>query len=279
MLDPELQKKLIQEGRDFMKGDREGDPYAESFESDQDRKLPQPPLFKEPMAGETDRIPLPREFSNIPMNHDLVSLIRDRRSARVYTEQDMSLGQLSFLLWATQGVKKIRGKKYATIRTVPCGGARHEFETYLLVRKVEGLRPGAYHYLPQEHSLEYLHLVENMESVISDSLCGQSWANKANVVFYWSMVAYRAEWRYGIYTHRVALIDAGHLGQNLYLACTGLGLGTCGLGSFQHEKCCQVFGLDGEEEYPVYAAPVGTVRDSDLAAEQAFYQFVEDEGL
>lgn len=279
MLDNELQKKLIDTGRNFMKGDRIDDPYAESFESDQERKLPQPPLCKEPMAGEAARVALTMDFTGLKMNNYLVSLIRDRRSARVYTEEAMSLEQLSFLLWATQGIKKIRGKKYATIRTVPCGGARHEFETYLLVRKVEGLKPGAYHYLPMEHALEYLNAVDDLENVITESLVGQSWANKANVVFYWSMVAYRAEWRYGIYTHRVALIDAGHLGQNLYLACTGLGLGTCGLGSFQHEKCCQVFGLDGEEEYPVYAAPVGTIRESDLSAEQAFYKFVEDEGL
>jgi len=98
-------------------------------------------------------------------------------------------------------------------------------------------------------------------------------------VFYWSMVAYRAEWRYGIYAHRVALMDAGHLCQNLYLACTGLGLGTCAIGAFSHERCAKLFELDGEEEYIVYTAPVGTARESDLAAEQAFYRFVEEEGL
>ena len=99
------------------------------------------------------------------------------------------------------------------------------------------------------------------------------------MVFYWAMTAYRAEWRYGIYAHRVALIDAGHVGQNLYLACTGLGLGTCGVAAFSHEATCRLFGLDGEEEYVVYTAPVGTVREEDRAAEKAFYQFVEDEGL
>lgn len=118
-----------------------------------------------------------------------------------------------------------------------------------------------------------------MEQVISDSLDGQSWAAKANVVFYWAAVPYRAEWRYGIYAHRNILVDVGHVGQNLYLACTGLGLGTCGIGAFSHACCNQVFGLDGDEEFVVYAAPVGTVRAADQAQEQAFYQFVEDEGL
>jgi len=118
-----------------------------------------------------------------------------------------------------------------------------------------------------------------MEEKIGASLSGQDWAAKANVVFYWSMVAYRAEWRYSIYTHRVALIDAGHIGQNLYIAATGLGLGTCGIAAFSHERCCELFELDGEEEYMVYTAPVGTVKENDRAAEDDFYRFVKEQDL
>lgn len=277
MLDEALQKQLIQAGRAFTHGLMENDPYEADFESDQDLHRPQPPLVKPAMTD--SKILLPRDFEALTLQQDFVSLIRDRRSTRVYTGEAMTLLQLSFLLWATQGVKSVRGKAYATIRTVPCGGARHEFETYLVVRQIEGLEPGVYHYLPMEHVLEFLHPVEAMEATISESLCGQSWAAKANVVFYWSMVQYRAEWRYGIYAHRVAMIDIGHVGQNLYLASTALGLGTCGLGAFSHEVCTRLFGLDGEEEYIVYTAPVGTAREADRAAEQAFYQFVEEEGL
>ena len=144
---------------------------------------------------------------------------------------------------------------------------------------MEGLKPGAYHYLPMEHSLELLHSMDDTASSINESLSGQIWAAKANVVFYWSMVAYRAEWCYGIYAHRIALIDLGHIGQALYTACTGLGLGCCGIGAFSHEGSAKLFGLDGEEEYIVYTTPVGTIRDQDKREEQAFYQFVEDEGL
>lgn len=279
MLDPKIQQELIAKGRAFMKGYTEDDPYEEDFESDQQRRLPQPPLCKAAVTPMECHIPLTRDFSAVPMQNDLTALIRDRRSARVYTQENMSQAQLSFLLWATQGVKAVRGKKYATLRTVPCGGARHEFETYLLVQQVEGLQPGAYHYLPMEHALEYLGEVADLPETITESLSGQAWAGKANVVFYWAMTAYRAEWRYGIYAHRVALIDAGHVGQNLYLACTGVGLGTCGVAAFSHEKTCDIFKLDGDEEYVVYTAPVGTISDSDKAAENAFYQFVEDEGL
>ena len=279
MLDEALQQGIIAKGRDFTKGYRKNDPYEGAFQSDQELKRPQPPLVKAPQTAEKEHIPLTREFDGLLSKPDLTELLRDRRSTRIYTQEDLTLDQLSFLLWATQGIKKLRGKSYATLRTVPCGGARHEFETYLLIRNVEGVEPGAYHYLPMEHALEFLHPVDDLEQTISDTLSGQSWAAKASVVFYWSMVPYRAEWRYGIYAHRVALIDVGHICQNLYMACTGLGLGTCAIAAFSHDLCCEVFGLDGEEEYIVYTAPVGTARDSDLAEEQAFYSFVEEEGL
>jgi SagB-type dehydrogenase family enzyme len=90
---------------------------------------------------------------------------------------------------------------------------------------------------------------------------------------------YRCEWRYGIWAHRVAVIDAGHVSQNLYLACVALGLGTCAIAAFDMAVCDALFGLDGEEEFTVYASPVGTISPADQKSEKAFYQFVEDEGL
>ena len=251
----------------------------DEFQSDQEMKLPQPPLVKAPMSPVENRISLTRDFTNLSLKNNLIDVIRDRKSSRVYTQETMSLDELSFLLWSTQGIKEIRGKAYATIRTVPCGGARHEFETYLLIRNVEGLENGAYHYLPMEHALEFLYPVENMDEKIAESMCDQKWAAKANVVFYWSLVAYRVEWRYGIYAHRPALIDVGHVGQNLYLACSGLGLGCCAIAAFEDQVCSDIFGLDGEEEFVVYAIPVGTISEKDKVSENAFYKFVEDEGL
>ena len=251
----------------------------EDFVSDQILQKPQPPLVKAAMRGEEARVALPRAFAELPYRRDFLDILRDRHSARVYTQEPLTLLQLSFLLWATQGVKGIRGKSYATLRTVPSGGARHGFETYLLVQNVEGLLPGAYHYLPTEHALEYLRAVDGPEEAVAASLCGQKWASKASVVFYWSFVPYRCEWRYSTRAHRPALIDAGHVGQNLYLACCALSLGTCAIAAFDHGVCCRLFELDGEEEFPVYAAPVGTVRPEDLEAEQSFYSFVQEQGL
>lgn len=275
--------EITQRGRDFLKSrdtmemERNG---LEGYQTDQELKRPQPPLVKAPMAG--NPIDLPRDFENLDMEDNLVQLLLKRKSSRVYTQEDMSLLQLSFLLWATQGVKDIRGKSYATLRTVPAGGARHPFETYLLVRQVEGLVPGMYHYLPMTHQLELLSAQEDPQALLDfaeESLCGQRWAAKANVVFYWGFVPYRSEWRYGIFAHKLIMADMGHVGENLYLACAALGLGTCGIGAYDQALCDKAFQLDGEEEYTVYTQTVGTVKAGDEGKEKAFYSFVEEQGL
>ena len=269
----------IEAGRAFLKSqaalEEEND-----YRSDQEKKLPQPPLVKAAMRPE--QISLPRNFKDLKLEDDLLTVVMKRKSSRVYTQESMSLLELSFLLWVTQGVKEIRGKAYATLRTVPCGGARHPFETYLLVKRVDGLAPGAYHYLPMTHQLELLTPMED-EDVLTDlldkSLCGQRWAAKSNVVFYWSFVPYRSEWRYGIYAHRMIMADLGHVGENLYLGCAALGLGTCGIGAYDQALCDRLFELDGEEEFTVYSESVGTIRAEDEGEEKDFYKFVEEQGL
>ena len=279
MLKDEIERRTT-EGRAFMRFMR-AEPLQsdEPYQTDQEQKLPQPPLVKARMRPEEAPIALPQDFTGLAQGLDLTQIIRRRKSSRVYTQQGMTLQQLSYLLWATQGVRGVRGKSYATLRTVPSGGARHPFETYLLVQQVDGLVPGAYHYLPMEHQLEFLGPVEDLRANITASLAQQSWAAKADVVFYWSCVPYRAEWRYGIMAHRIVMVDAGHMGQNLYMACAGLGLGTCGIGAFDDDLCGELFGLDDADEFIVYTAPVGTISDKNAAEEAAFYTFVEEDGL
>lgn len=271
---PEMLEEIRETSRSYMKADFTREPA--DFKSDQQQMLPQPPLVKEPVSEE--RIDLPRDFKPLGLEKDLLSVIFNRCSSRVYTDEPMTLLELSFLLWATQGIKSIRGRKYATIRTVPCGGARHPFETYLIVRKVEGLKPGKYHYLPMLNQLEFLGEIEDIDNVVNESMCGQKWAVKSSVIFYWSYVAYRNEWRYGYFNHRVSLIDMGHVGEALYLACAATGLGTCGIGAYEQTLCNELFGLDGKEEYIVYTETVGTIREEDKGAEKDFYKFVEEAG-
>lgn len=264
-------EEKIQAGRDFISY-RFGD---DDFKSDQQLKKPQPPLVKGKMSDK--QIKLPMGFKELNLNNDILSVLYNRVSRRVYAGKPMTLLELSFLLWSTQGIKSIRGNNYCTLRTVPAGGARHGFETYLAVQNVEGLEDGAYHYLPMSNEIEFLHPIENYAETVSESLHGQKWGAKANVVFYWALTPYRNEWRYATHAHRVILMDAGHVGQNLYIACEAAGLGTCGIASFVSDKCGEIFGLDYEKEFVVYTCPVGTIDEEDKAKEDAIYAFVKDE--
>lgn len=247
----------------------------EGFVSDQDQRLPQPPLTKGPMTDNAFR--LPNDFSGLSLADDYARLVSSRRTRRVYTAESITLTELSFLLWATQGVESIRGRNYATLRTVPSGGARHAFETYLVINHVDGLEPGVYHYLPMTHALEFLSRIDDPKEKLGAMLMGQIWAAKASVVFFYSFVPYRAEWRYGFNAHRIAMVDLGHIGQALYLSCEALGFGTCGIGAFVQSVCDEVFTLDGENEYTVYAQPVGRYKASDAPKELEFYAFLNEE--
>lgn len=269
MEEKEIQQR-IHNGRNFMKTEMD----VEGYTSDQDLKKPQPPLYKEQIR-ETS-IPLPKDFNHLSIEKDFLKIINSRCSHRVYTQEAMTLEELSYVLWCSQGVKDIRGKKYATLRTVPSGGARHAFETYLAIRNVEGLPQGFYHYLPMTHSLECID-ESNVGNFIGASLSEQIWADKCAVCLYYSMVAYRAEWRYGIFAHRVALIDAGHVTENVYLACESIGLGGCAVAALDGKSCDKKFQLDGEEEFIFYSMPIGHVKKDDKQAEDVFYAFVKEE--
>lgn len=271
MMDKMEKERRIEAGRNFTRCIMD----VPGFVSDQDQKLPQPPLVKAPMTQNAFR--LPHDFSKLNLSVDYAKLVASRRTRRVYSGEPLTLDELSFILFASQGVESIRGKKYATLRTVPSGGARHAFETYIAVNSVTGLKSGIYHYLPMNHSIEFLHTIDDAQSTICDMLSGQRFAAKASAVLFLSMIPYRAEWRYGIYAHRIAMVDLGHVGQAVYLAAEALGLGTCGIGAFDEARCNDVIGLDGNEEYTVYAQPIGRYMVSDAPKELEFYSFLDED--
>jgi SagB-type dehydrogenase family enzyme len=226
--------------------------------TDQRLGLPQPPLQKAyaPDALLID-LPSPREVALGPT--DLFELIERRQSRREYSDKPITLQELSFLLWATQGVKRIVRDGFATLRTVPSGGSRHAFETYLAANRVDGLEPGIYRYLALEHKLIRVSSPPDLPAQLGKACFGQDFAGTAAAVFFWSCIPYRCEWRYAVAAHKTLAQDSGHVCQNLYIACEALGLGTVAIGSYHQETADALCGLDGTDEFVIYAAPVGRV--------------------
>ena len=232
---------------------------SHEIETDQKKGLPHPPLQKPaPEGALLRRLPDPKTIT-VP-NVSVAEAIASRRSHRRFKPDPLSLEELTFLLWATQGVQRIVRDGVATLRTVPSAGARHPFETYLILNRVTGLEPGLYRYLALDHALVFLRSDPDFPSKVSDACLGQEFVGQGAAVFAWTVIPYRTEWRYSTFSHKVIAMDAGHMCQNLYLACEAIGAGTCAIGAYHQEKMDALLGVDGVEEFTIYVAPVGKVK-------------------
>ncbi len=195
-----------------------------------------------------------RGLGNLPV---LTAILR-RESVRRFTRTALTLIELSYLLMATQGVRRVLGP-HAVLRTVPSAGNRHVFETYLFCRRVEGIEEGIYRYLPLDHQLLCERAERGLAQCVIAGCLGQAFAGDCAVTFIWTAVPYRMEWRYGLAAHKVIALDAGHVCQNLYLACQAIDAGTCAIAAYDQEAMDVLLGLDGEDEFTIYVAPVGKV--------------------
>jgi len=224
--------------------------------SDQRQGLPQPELETE-YTHKREIIELPEPDKIIIKEMNLREAIENRRSTRKYSGEEMNLQELSWLLWATQGVKEVVREGYCTLRNVPSAGARHAFDTFLLVNNVEGLEPGIYRYLALEHKLgEYIIEPDIAEKVV-EAAYGQKMVKNNAVTFIWVADIYRIFWRYVERSYRYIHLDAGHVCQNLYLAAENINAGVCAIAAFHDEIFSEVLKIDGENQFVVYLASVG----------------------
>jgi SagB-type dehydrogenase family enzyme len=238
-------------GRLFMEKTK----YRYLTTSDQEKHLPQPPL-EVPADPKKPIIDLPEpETIDVPA-HDLRTAIEERHSVRSYAQEPLTIPELAFLLWCTQGVKKVAGT-YATFRTVPSAGARHALETYLLINDVEGLEPGLYRYLALTHRLQQLDLDPTLNIRIADACLGQQFIMRCGVVFLWVAVPYRMTWRYSERGYRELHKDAGHVCQNLYLAASAVSCGVCAIAAYNDDDMHGILGINGVDQFLIYLATVG----------------------
>ena len=214
-----------------------------------------PDMYKE--YSDSDKVELPS-----PESKDRALLddcLKMRKSVRSYSEESVSQGQLSYLLWAAAGIqRRERGRE---CRTAPSAGALYPIETYLIVNNVEKLEKGLYHYNVRMHALEVLRLEDLAEELVSAAL-GQEMCSDAAVVFVWTAVFNRSKWKYRQRAFRYVYVDVGHMGQNLALAAAGMGLGSCQVGAFLDDEVNGIIEVDGIEESSVYMSVVGHPRQT-----------------
>ncbi len=209
-----------------------------------------PPLYKE--YPDSEKVKLPPAIP--PSDMSLYESIKKRKSIRSFKDEPLSREYFSYLLWASTGICRFQGSY--PYRTVPSAGALYPIETYVVVNNVGGIAEGVYHYSVKSHELETLKTGDFGASAARAAL-DQEMCAEAAVVFIWTAMFERSRHKYGQRAYRYIYLDAGHIGENLALAASSLGLGCCHIGAIYDDEANNIVNVDGTEESVIYMAVVG----------------------
>lgn len=191
-------------------------------------------------------LPPPRTESNVSIEQ----AIARRRSVREYTRDAISLGDLSQLLWAAQGVTGA-----GNLRAAPSAGATYPLEIYAVVGRVTGAEAGVYRYRPIEHALHRAIDGDVFEKLATACL-GQDCVRDAAAVIVLAAVHERTTRAYANRGNRYVENEVGHVAENVHLQAVALGLGTVAVGAYNDTAVGNVLRV-GPEEKVMYLVPVG----------------------
>ncbi len=244
----------VRQGREFLKDNVR---QTIDFSRTAQNRGVAPPPFQKPYPEGVRLIGLPpMAASSARPSADLSTAIHNRRSRRRYAEKPLTLNDLSYLLWACQGLTRVANPAVA-LRTVPSAGCRHALETYVSALNVEGLAQAVYRFLPLEHALILVDAPAELAGRVAAAALGQSFAGEAAVTLTWTTLPERMEWRYGLASYKEIALDAGHACQNVYLACEAIGCVACAIAAYNQPLSDRLVGVDGEDEFVIYHCAVG----------------------
>jgi SagB-type dehydrogenase family enzyme len=210
--------------------------------------------FKEYLGNEPICLPEPTALSC-----SLQDCITGRVSCRHFDDQPMKLSQLSTIASAAYGIKsRSYFDSYELLeRPVPSGGGLYPLELYFVVRNVEKIDPGVYHYAPLVHELEIIRRLEVPRQLLGEIFLWQPYVGDASVIVVSTAVLERSLWKYKDRGYRYVLFESGHVAQNVNLVAESLGLGSLNLGGFFDDRVAALLDIDIEEEVPLYGTAIG----------------------
>ncbi|MFI7061504.1 SagB/ThcOx family dehydrogenase [Kribbella sp. NPDC050124] len=216
-------------------------------------------------------IPLP---TGLKLDMPLADLVRNRVSCRAFQDRPIGFPELATLLRVGYGSTGVTddGPLYVVDRVVPSGGGLYPLELSVIVRCVDDLPAGIYHYVPLADGLEQVSEGAVPPALVSRLFLDQPWAAEAAVVL---VLSARSTDKYGDRGSRYALLEAGHVAQNVVLAATGLDLGVVNLGGFLDDELSGLLQLGSERV--LYGAAVGRPSSADRTARRALGR-LEDGG-
>ncbi len=189
----------------------------------------------------------------------LAEVAARRESGREFAAEALPLGDLATVLHTAYGVTHSSrlpdGRRGQPLRAVPSGGALYPLELYVLAQDVQDLAAGLYHYDPWRHVLECLP--RRAAHQPADLTAYPELLEPAGALVLITAVFWRTRFKYALRGYRFALLEAGHVGQNLQLATAALRLASVAVGGVYDRRVEDVLGVDGVNESLVYAFAVG----------------------
>jgi SagB-type dehydrogenase family enzyme len=182
----------------------------------------------------------------------LRDVLAARSSEPPVERRPLELADLATLLGTAYGARRRSGQPR---RPVPSGGGLYPLELYALPLAVSGLGRATFHYHPFRHRLEPLKRFE--ETDLAAALVDPSLAEGAALVLVVTTAVWRARFKYGLRGYRFALLEAGHLVQNVLLAAASLGVAAVPLGGWYDRRVDDLVGADGLDEMSIYLVAVG----------------------
>ncbi|UCH66742.1 MAG: SagB/ThcOx family dehydrogenase [Ignavibacterium sp.] len=201
--------------------------------------------------AETDVIKLPSP--NLKGVTSVEEALHKRRSIRDYTNEPVTIADISQLLWAAQGITE---ESYG-LRTAPSAGALYPLEVYVATSNVEDLTPGLYKYKTQNHTIKKIDDGDKRKDIANAAL-GQDAIENSSAIIIITAVPERTEVKYGRRAERYVQMEVGHAGQNIYLQAVSLGLGTVMIGAFKDDALKKVLDLP-KNENPLAIYPLGKI--------------------
>lgn len=229
--------------------------YPDLATPDQLRGKPKPPFELPVKKGQKIRkLPDPRALPAKDLG--INDIIERWEPGGFFHRSELTLDDLSYLLWCSQGVRIVVGDQ-VTIRNVYSCESIHPLETYCAVEAVEGLAEGLYRYLPLSHRLVLERKDPDIAVHVAAACMNLPAVVSAAVTMIWCMVPYRGTWALGRRGYRAAFLDCGHACQQLICAAAAIGCGVRPIDLFHDDALATVLGADTTVEQPVYCAAVG----------------------
>jgi putative peptide maturation dehydrogenase len=238
----------------------------------------EPPTAFHERAGPRIDLPSPS------LDGSLESTLARRHTARAFDEGPALpvelLGSILYRVFGARATASLPGGVTGLRKSSPSGGALHPLEAYPLVRRVEGLPTGLYHYSVARHGLSRVRTFPEPEvrALAERATAGQSWAASAQALIVLTARFGRSFWKYREHAraYAVVLMDAGHLAQTFYLVCTELGLGPFVTAAIDAAAIDEALEIDGFTEGAIAVCGCGIRAPAPPELEPAFEPYAPD---